>query len=336
MNVVGIDIGTYSLKAIHAKNNKGAMEVQRVVEIPNQLGISIPTDDVSKEKLSMELDTFFSDHALPRSDVRLALSESLVSTKVIQVPVLSDAELASAIGWQAEQNIPIPKDDLSLEYQVLYRPPKTEKEATMRVLLIGTRKSVVEKYVQAFTDIGIEPSSLETQTLALLRLMGLDQTSPVTLTAHMGFSTTDISISRQGELAFVFAHPQGGMLLTRALENVLQLPLAQAEEYKRTYGLDARYFEGKVVQALDPVAKTFVDTIQKAMHFYSSQYPQEKVERVLFSGGSAQLPGFVPYAASALGVEVLLVNPFANVQGTLPEANQAAFTICTGLALRSE
>ena len=122
--------------------------------------------------------------------------------------------------------------------------------------------------------------------------------------------------------------------MTRAVENMLSLPVQQAEEYKRTYGLDQQYFQGKVQAALLPVVKSMVEQIQKAMQYYSSQFPQESVQRVYLSGGTSQLPGFVSYAASILGVEVLLVSPFANLTGSIPASNQAAYSVCRGLITR--
>lgn len=336
MNPVSIDIGTYSIKAISAKQKGKALEVSRVVEVPNTLGMSIPNDELSKDKMAQLLQALFSDNSLPKEDVRLALPESIVSTKVIQVPLLTDAELASAIGWQAEQFIPIPKDELSLEYQVLFRPDKSDRETPMRVLLIGVKRMIVEDLVSIFAGIGLEPTFIETQTIALWRSIHTTEQDPVSLVAHIGLSTMDISIERAGELAFVFSHPQGGMLLTRAVENMLTLPIQQAEEYKRTYGLDQQYFEGKVQAALLPVVKSMVDQIQKAMQFYTTQYPQEAVQRVYLSGGSAQLPGLVPYVASLLGVEVMMATPFASMTGQVPQANQAAYSICAGLVERQE
>lgn len=335
MNAVAIDIGTYSLKAIYAKGNADSPLIQKVVEAPNQLGLTVPSDEVSREKMTQQLETLLADHSLPASDVRLALPESMVSTKVIAIPVLSDAELASAITWQAEQHIPIPKEDLTLEYQVLFRPDRSSKDTLMRVLLIGTRKSMVDKYITLFNGQGIEPTYLETQTLSLLRVSKVQPTEPSTLIVHFGFSSLDCSIIRGGELAFVFSYPNGGILFNRALESALQLPIAQAEEYKRAYGLDPQYFEGKVQAALLPVLQTFIEYIQKATHFYAMQYPQEKIERVLLSGGSAQLPGLAPHLASTLGIEVLLMQPFAGMQGALPEANHTAYSVCAGLLLRS-
>ena len=336
MNAVAIDIGTYSLKAIHAKGTGDAPQVQKVVEVPNQLGLIIPSDEVSREKMTQQIETMITDHSLPSSDIRLALPESRISTQVITNPVLSDAELASAITWQAEQHIPIPKEDLTLEYQVLFRPDRSSKDTLMRVLLIGARKSMIDKYISMFNDQGIEPTYLETQTIALARVARVQLNEPPTLVAHFGFSTLDCSIIRGGELSFVFSYPNGGLLFNRALESALQLPLAQAEEYKRAYGLDPQHFEGKVLAALQPVTQTFLEYIQKATNFFAMQYPQEKIQRILLSGGSAQLPGLAPYLASALGMEVQLIQPFAGLQGALPQANHTAFSVCAGLLARTE
>ena len=332
---VAIDIGTYSIKALHAKNGR-KNEILRAVEIPNTAGVSVPTEKTSTAKLVETIDTLFSDHSLPRRNVRISLPESMVSTKVIQIPYLSDAELASAIGWQAEQYIPIPKEELSLEYEVIYRPPKSEKNSLMSVLLIGVKHEVVDSFVDVFTNVGIEPKFLETQTLSILRSLDFTTEDPITLVVHIGASTMDLSVVRGGQFAFVLSYPNGGSLFTRAIERVLGLKPQQAEEYKRAYGLNKEYLEGKINKALLPVVQSFTAEIKKAMQYYVTQFPGESISRILLSGGSAQLPGLIPFIAQDLGVETLIASPFINSTGEIPQANHTAFTVCMGLILRNE
>ena len=71
MPAVALDIGTYSIKAVHTKTGK-TTEVLRVAEVFNETGIALPTDDASVTKLGELLDSFFGDNDLPRDDVRLA------------------------------------------------------------------------------------------------------------------------------------------------------------------------------------------------------------------------------------------------------------------------
>lgn len=333
MPAVALDIGTYSIKAVHAKPGK-VVEVQRVVEVFNETGIALPTDDASVAKLKELLDSFFGDNELPRNDVRLSLPETIISTKVINIPPLSDAELASAIGWQAEQHIPIPPEELSLEYQVLYRPEKRENKQ-MRVLLVGTRKRMVERYVAMFNEIGIEPSLLETQIISVIRSLQFTQEDPTTLIAHIGSSSMNLSIVMAGELKFVISQMNGGQMLTKALETSIGLDSAQAEQYKRSYGLDGSQFQGKVKEALLPAMNMLLAEIRKSVQFFVNQNPQDTVQRIVLSGGTALLPGIVQHITNELGVEVLIASPFSGAKGQVPEnVNHPAMSVCMGLLQR--
>lgn len=335
MPALALDIGTYTLKAIVAKPGKQPV-IQKVVEGPNAMGLSVPSDDTQAEKLAQVIDAFCNDHKLPRTSVRLSLPEAVISTKVISLPWLSDAELASAIGWQAEQHIPIPPEELSLEYQVLFRPQKNDRSQQMRVLLVGTRKQMVERYVAMCSLIGIEPEVVETQALSVLRSFQLTPEDPATLIVHIGASTMDSMVVNHGELVFVVSHATGGQMLTKTLENSVGLSADQAEEYKRTYGLDETQFQGKMRQALLSPVKALTVEMQKAVRFFASQYPGTPVSRVLISGGTAMLPGLVQEMAAQLSAEVLVAAPFAMATGEIPSVNNPAYSVCMGMLMRTE
>jgi len=333
MAALALDIGTYTIKAISGTVGK-KVDVSRVAEVFNTLGYSIPADEASAEQMSKLINDFINDHKFPISDVRLSLPESVVSTKVISIPSLTDAELASAIGWQAEQHIPIPPEELSLEYEVLYRPPRTKKDEQMRVLLVGVRKHIVDTYIKVFIDLGIEPTVLETQLLSVIRSLQFVETDPPTLVVHIGANTMSLGLISKGELLFIFNHMSGGQMLTKALQQAIGLDATQAEQYKRTYGLDPAQFQGKVRAALEPGVKALTGEIVKAMRFFANQAGSEAVQRVLLSGGTAQLPGFVQYVTEQVGVEVLVVSPFANAKGAIPETNHTSLSVCMGLLMR--
>ena len=333
MPAVAIDIGTYSIKAISAEPGSSP-DIKRVVEVFNTTGLAIPTDDSNVEKMAQLVESVFADYDLPRRDVRLAIPETVVSTKVISLPPLSDAELASAINWQAEQHIPIPPEELALEYQVLFRPNKNDKQP-MRVLLVGLRKVVIERYVQLFHSIGVERSVIETQLLSIMRSLQFVPEDPTTLIVHIGASNMNMAVIHKSELKFVLSHLNGGQLLTKSLEQSLNMDTTQSEQYKRTYGLDQTQFQGKVREAMLPAARVLITEIKKSVQFFTNQNPQESVKRIVLSGGSALLPGLVQFVTDETGVEVLVSAPFTNAKGNIPDTiNQPSMTICMGLLSR--
>lgn len=333
MPAVAIDIGTYSIKAVSG-NPGDKPTIKRVVEVFNTSGLAIPTDDAALEKMSTVVESVFTDYDLPRNDVRIAVPETVVSTKVISLPPLSDAELASAINWQAEQHIPIPPEELALEHQVLFRPGRNDKQP-MRVLLVGLRKVVIDRYVQLFHSVGVEPTIIETQVLSIMRSLQFVPQDPSTLIVHIGASSMNMAMVDQGEIKFVLSHLNGGQLLTKSLEQTLAMDTTQSEQYKRTYGLDAAQFQGKVREAMLPAARLLITEVKKAIQFFVNQNPQDGVKRIVLSGGSAMLPGLVQFVTDETGCEVLVAAPFTNASGSIPpEINQPSMTVCMGLMSR--
>ncbi|MCA9369958.1 MAG: type IV pilus assembly protein PilM [Pseudomonadales bacterium] len=333
MPAVAIDIGSYTIKTIHAKPGKQPV-VERVIETFNSVGSAVPADEPTLERLTQVLSSLWSDNRFPTNDVRLTIPETVVSTKVIAIPPLNDAELASAIQWQAEKHIPIPPDELTLEYQVLYRPEKSSKE-NMRVLLVGARKNNIERYVEMFNAIGIEPTLVETQALSLVRSLGFTPEDPPTLIMHLGAQTMTLVVMRGDELQFVVSHLNGGQLLTKSISQSFSLTAEQAEQYKRTYGLDPSQFQGKVREAILTTMQVLTGEVQKSMQFYANQAGGQTISRVILSGGSAVMPGLVEHITEVLGVETLVAAPFASAKGALPTVlTTASFGPAMGLLMR--
>lgn len=333
MPATTIDIGTYSLKVVSGEPGPKP-KIERVEELVNPLGIAIPGNDLQIEQLSEQINNIIFDNKLPHGDVRLSLPESVVSTKVISIPNLTDAELASAVAWQAEQHIPIPKEELSLQYKVLFRPPAKDKQTPMRVLLIGTRKTMIEQYVGMFINMGIEPTLIESQMLSVIRSLGMTTEDPPTLIVSIGATNMDISAVANGEFQFVFTHTGAGMLLTKTLQQTLGLDGQQAEQYKRTYGLDPTQFEGRINNAMMPTINTLTTEIQKSIRYFLNQNPQQPISQIVLTGGSSQLPGLVEHFSKILGVEILLAAPFGATEGNIPEGGQQGMAVCVGLLMR--
>ncbi len=329
MPTLALDLGTYSIKVLLGKPGKSA-HVEKAFEVLNPTGLAAPADDAQAEQMRQMMTTLWQDYALPKSQLRLSLPESMVATKVIAIPPLSDSELASAIQWQAERHIPIPKEELSLQYQVIARPT-SKQEATMQVLLVGARKPVVERYISLFQNIGVEPTLVETQAVSVYRNIGVAVADPVTLIAHLGASELILQVIKEGRLEFVVSHMGGGSLLTKVLQTTLGLEASQTEQYVRAYGLDETQFEGKVREILLPQAREWLREIRIAMQYYANEHTGASVQRIILSGGVAALRNFASLVSSELGAEVLVAAPFGAAGAIENASNPPSFAVAMGL-----
>lgn len=336
MNAIGFDLGSYSVKVIEGSFDGKKLYLVRAEEFTHPFGVMLPQDTEQLKQLATMVKEMWVQKKLSTSNLRASLPESVVSTKIVSTPPLTDAELASAIDWLAEQHIAIPLEQLSLEYEVLYRPERGKNE-NMRVMLIGVPKTVIGQYVNFFNFMEVEPVVLETQTVSLFRSLGAEE-MPTTLIVHMGASETNLFIVHDKEIVFVYSVPTGGRLLTRAIERTFSLDTKQAEEYKRSYGLDAQFLEGKLLDTLNPIMNMVVGEMQKALQFFVNQYGTMTVKRILLSGGAANIPGIIPYVAGKLNAEVVVAHPFAqavfDTKTQVPHDREASFTVAAGLVMR--
>lgn len=336
--LVGVDVGSFSIKVVALSKQGQGFRLDAIGIALNPHGDRPGGDDASQTRVAEAVKKLLSDTKLSGSKAAMALSEAQVYTKVIEMPVLSDSELASAIHWEAEQYVPVPLDQVNIDYEVISRPEKGAAEQKMQVLLVGAPKAAVKQAASFSQKCGFELVSLETELIAVSRAMIVDINDPVpTMLVHFGAGSTDIAVVRSGMLIFTHSLESGGTALTRVLASELGLEFAQAEEYKRSYGLDPSQLEGKVRESLLPLVERNIADMKKALSYYNTSNQDNPIKRMVISGGAALLPELVSHMAQNLGLEVVLGNAFVRVEpsehASIP-TDTVSFATAVGLAMK--
>lgn len=337
MPALGLDIGSSSIKLIHLSGGATSLRLEAFGLGLNPVGTVTSDSEAELTRIAQAVKKLLSDVGVRERRAVVALPEAKVFTRVIEMPPLSDAELTSAIGWEAEQYIPVPLSEVQLDYQVLSRPKSSDPKEKMQVFLVAAPLRVIEKMAHLLELSGIEPVALETEILGLSRSLGRGNSGAILL-VHLGLSSTDLCLLEGEQIFFTRAVPTGGNALSRTLVNELGLEFSQAESYKRTYGLDSKQLQGRVRKGLLPVFTSLIEEIRTAINFYASNR-QRHVGRLVLSGGGAYLPEIASEFASNLGIEVVIGNPFNGI-AISPEQQKrlggigAVFAVAVGLSLR--
>jgi type IV pilus assembly protein PilM len=340
MNFFGLDIGSYTIKFVKVEKKFGAVKVKKAGSIYNPVGQLLPGDKVDFEKLADAVKQALKENGLSGMNCHVSLGSQQAYVSIISMPILSDAELASAVKWEAEQHIPVSLDEVNFEYDVIYRPSRDSGEDEMKVLLVGAPKKIVDRYIELLELIGVEPIGLEPEGLSLIRAYEQEaqQAEQTTLICNVGAFSTSFVVVDKGRMSVAHSAPLGGVSLTRALEKELALNPQQSEEYKRSYGLESNQLEGKVRNVLLPVFDALLAEIKKTIQFYVSQSPAvNKISRIIMCGGGGNLPGMSPYLAEILSVEVVVGNPFSRFAKDVNETklvDPATYSVALGLALK--
>lgn len=335
---LGLDIGSHTLKLIELGREGNTITLLSAGSLPmppNALSSTVAAD---AEAVAQSIQRLIKETGAKSKEVRIALPESNVFTRVIEVPALSTRELTSAIQWEAEQYIPLPLDQVNLDYTVL-REPKDTGTNKMDVLLVAAPKTLLDKYLNILELAELPVVAAETEIIATARAVSQSiATIRSVMLVSMGAQTTDIAIIRNGILTFTRSLSAGGDALTRAVAERLDLNAMQAEEYKRTYGVQPDKLEGKIAAAAAPITNTIITELKRAMGYYQEKYSDDHVQLILLSGGTARLPGMIVLLAQSLGTEIQLANPWVGISRG-PRFNVLTtegpnFCVSVGLALR--
>lgn len=333
---VGLDIGSKTIKIVElsAEGDVYRLKASGIVGykgMPDQ-----PDNERDMANVADVIKKLYKEAKISSREVAISLPEPLVFTRTIKFPLLTDAEIASAVKWEAEQYIPIPVQDAIVQHEILERREDISP-AKVEVLLIAAPKVIVEKYAKIIDMAGLTLAVVESEVMALVRSLSTpDQT---VLLIDFGAKSTDIAIAKKGKLFFSRSIPTAGDAFTRAVSQSLGVEEQQAEQYKRAYGLSPTQLEGKIKKSLDPIFRIVADEIKKAMHFYQSEEKGELPGSVILSGGSAGLPEAASSLTKFLGTEVIVGNPFSKVE-VAPEAVSSLsgyaplYAIAVGLAMR--
>ncbi len=333
----GLDIGRSFVKVVELSSSGSTKSLKAAASVLTPDGGMQSESPVDLSKVSDAIAACVAKAKIETESCAISLIESQVVCRLIQLPNLTDKELAAAISWEAEQYIPLPLKDVNLQYKVVQKSEGTTGK--MDVLLTAAPKRVIEKYINVAKNAHLKPVALETESVALVRAL-VKPTEPTTIIVSLGALSTELIVASLGNVLFTRSISTGGATLTKAVMAEFNLPQNQAEEYKQTYGILEDKLSGKVAAVLKPILDIIVNEVTKAVEFVHTHVAQAQVVRVIITGGGSYLPGFAEFLVERTNLEVVLGDPWTdfNKEGKITEfAGQGSFyAVATGLALRSQ
>ncbi|HJQ09368.1 MAG TPA: type IV pilus assembly protein PilM [Candidatus Saccharimonadales bacterium] len=271
------------------------------------------------------------------SRVAMTIPAYRTFSRSIRLPKLSDSELQEAVRLEAEQYIPVPLQELYLDYSPIGDTADGGKE----FFIVAVPKKVVDSYLELARMLGLEIVLIESTMAACSRFFHEDKNSGMaSVIIDFGSLTADISIYDKTILA-TSTVAAGGLVFTDAIRKKLQISQEEAGFIKTKYGLDANVVVQKqVVAAVEPVLQKLMTEIRRIVRYYEERYgAKSHIDQVVMLGGGANMPGLSNFLTDALKVPVRTHNhPWSlfdyNEKHKLPAAaDRLMFVTVAGLSL---
>jgi len=238
--VIGLDVGAAYIKVVELRPGSKGLTVTGVGIMPTPPGCIENDEIIDPGVLATAVKQLLTESGIKtKSVVASVAGQSSVVVRVIEVPRMSDKELAETMRWEIDRHIPFAPDEVVKDYSVVIRPDEDVTSANMAILLAVAQNAVVSGQMQIILECGLTPHAIDVETLAsarsILDISDAYNAETVAL-VNIGASKTDIGIYEYGTLVLPRVIPMGGNALTQAIAAKLGITNEEAERMKLQFG----------------------------------------------------------------------------------------------------
>ena len=353
-SVVGIDIGSSAVKVVQIRREKGVA----VLETYGSLAIGPYVEgaeigqyaNASEEVLHTVLSALLQEAKVTASVacISIPFHSSLIS--LIEVPALSDEKIAQTIPFEAKRYIPVPLEDVSLDWFVVPQAllsrddaPIFESDTTSaiqddkrKVLLIAIHNHELIKHKKILSKINLNTRFFEIEIFSTLRSSVYDGGLPV-IVVDIGARSTKLYVVEHGIILRSFFINQGGQNISQTIARAENISFKEAEHKKREFGFEITDKNTRHAMAL--IIDEILTEANNAIVDFEQRYHQS-ISKIVLTGGGASMKGLLGEVKAKTKIGVEIANPFARLRHpallseTLKESG-SEFSVAVGAALRA-
>lgn len=342
-SVIGIDIGSSSLKVVQLRREGGTAVLETYGELAlgpyagSEVGqaTNLPASKITETLIDLMREANVTSKA---AGISIPFSRSLLT--LVELPRRSDPEeQKTVIQLEARKYIPVPVSEVQLDWfilpdQIPEGQPVTDKVKVLLVAVHNDELSLLENVVKGAQ---LEASFYEIEIFSTIRSVVDEPVKPV-LVLDIGASATKVYVVESGVVAFSHNIPEGGQDVTRTIASAHGLTMKKAESLKKEHGFTQITDMGYNKETIELVFSRIFEETKRVLTQYEIAHGKS-VLNIVLTGGGGVTKELAAYAKSFFSISVVIADPFGKTQApafmrpVLAEIGPE-FAVAVGLALR--
>ncbi len=328
---VGLDIGSSSVKLVHLKQagkDRWALVGYAVQDLSEEAVEDIDPD-LRSAVVGEALKKAFKQVKGAGRQVVTAVSGDAVIVRYIKMPFMTRDELKNVIATEAEQHIPLPIDQVVIDFHILGEITD-DNQKKLEVLLVAAKEELVDEHLKLLKSAGLKPGVIDVDSFAMENAFEANYgrlAGETVALVNIGAKTTTINVVEDGVSHLTRDFSVAGNQFTKEIQREFNLSFAQAEELKRQQGQvviesdeilltrmpDKDDRSGRISEAVTPVLNKILSEFRRSFDFYENSIKKRPVSKVVLSGGGARLRNIEKFFADKLGLPTELADPFKGI-----------------------
>ena len=350
-SVLGIDIGSSSIKVVQLKKKvgKAVLETYGELALGPYAGVEIGrATNLSQNKIIEALIDVLKEANITSNMAGLSIPASASLLSFIKMPAVDQKQLATMIPIEARKYIPVPISEVMLDWSIVPKSEEsfsdfdkpnsnTAKDNSIEVLIAVIHNDVINRFNNIVQGAHLNGNFFEIEVFSSMRSV-VDQSLDAQMVFDMGAGSTKLHIIERGVLRSSHTVNRGSQELTLAISRSLTMSVGDAEHIKRTVGI-SKDVENRNINDILTLNLDYIFTeTNRVIYNYQKKY-NKSISRVILTGGGCLLKGFLELARVKFQTEVVLGDPFAKIEAPAflePVLKNAGpeFAVAIGLALK--
>jgi len=339
-NLIGLDIGSHSVKLMQVNTANVTPKLMNMGMAPLSRDVFVEGRLVKPEAAAEAIRMLATHLRIKRKGVAVSVSGLDVMIKKIELPTMTEDELAARMHSELGQYIPYNIDEVDIDYQVL--DISKDRPNFMDVLLVAAKKESITDFSNLLKISGFDPFVVDVDFFALSNSFEAtygfgDQ---IVALLDIGANKSIMNIVHKGVPIFPRSIPIGGNQLTDTIKDFFNITFEEAESVKLGESVE-KYPVRDMEEIFVSTISGWVTECRRAIDFYYHNFPEGKIGALYLSGGSCRIPGLDKVLKEHLEVPVEIFNPISRTQYDVKQFDPAyidyigsQMAISLGLALR--
>ena len=345
-NFFGLDLGTTGIRIVQLFRRGDNYDLLAAGSLPNSTNIQTCEDPQKIQTLAEKILQLRKECGVTCKNVTLSIPEEYVYTQLIEFPKLPDKQLQETIRWESESFVPIPLEEVELDWKIF--PISGEKDKVF-VFIVAAPLLKINKITDLLQFTKLNVINIESSIISTSRaIIDKQEEKETVLMLNIGFENSELAIIKNGVILATRKLPLGGDTITRALVSNLSLEWKLAEKTK----LNLKNVEGEIGEKIKGYVNSVIINlsreVRRSIHYFKEKYDDLIVTKVVVTGHTVAMHNFKNLFQEKLNniktkedenLEVSIGNPWSRVaksqsiEDKSPEAKYS-FSVAVGLAMK--
>lgn len=342
-SVIGVDIGSSSLKVVQLRRDGGTavLETYGELALGPYAGVGAgQATNLPAAKIGETLVDLLRESSVTTTDAGVSIPFSRSLLTLVELPRRDDdKEQKTVIELEARKYIPVPVSEVQLDWFILPEalPEGEAVPQKVKVLLVAVHNDELSLLENVVTAASLEATFYEIEIFSTIRAVVDEPVKPV-LVLDIGASATKVYVVERGVVALSHNIPQGGQDVTRTISSAQGITVDKAEALKKEHGFGVPKNNGYARETIELIFSRIFEEAKRALSQYEIAH-EKTVSSIVLTGGGGVTKELAKYAQSFFSMDVKIADPFSKTEApafmrpVLAEIGPE-FAVAVGLALR--